>query len=78
MQLNLNNRIFQAALQKASRILGKPGRLALLLVTFGRKLNQTKFTKADSSDVKEKFFTLDMDYAKRKFDKSKLSLLKVA
>ena len=58
MQLNLNNRIFQAALQKASRILGKPGRLALLLVTFGRKLNQTKFTKADSSDVKEKFFTL--------------------
>lgn len=27
---------------------------------------------------KEKFFTLDMDYAKRKFDKSKLSLLKVA
>ncbi len=27
---------------------------------------------------KEKFFNLDMDYAKRKFDKSKLSLLKVA
>jgi ATP-dependent Clp protease ATP-binding subunit ClpX len=27
---------------------------------------------------KEKFFTLDLDYAKRKFDKSKLSLLKVA
>jgi len=27
---------------------------------------------------KEKFFTLDIDYAKRKFDKSKLSLLKVA
>lgn len=27
---------------------------------------------------KEKFFTLDMDYARRKFDKSKLSLLKVA
>jgi ATP-dependent Clp protease ATP-binding subunit ClpX len=27
---------------------------------------------------KEKFFTLDMEYAKRKFDKSKLSLLKVA
>jgi uncharacterized membrane protein YkvA (DUF1232 family) len=58
MQLNLNNRFFQAALQRASRILGKPGRLALLLVTFGRKLNQTKFTKADSFAVKEKFFTL--------------------
>ena len=58
MQLNLNNRFFQAALQKASRILGKPGRLALLLVTFGRKLNRTKFTKADSFAVKEKFFTL--------------------
>ena len=27
---------------------------------------------------KEKFFNLDMDYAKRKFEKSKLSLLKVA
>ena len=27
---------------------------------------------------KEKFFTLDMEYARRKFDKSKLSLLKVA
>lgn len=27
---------------------------------------------------KEKFFVLDMEYAKRKFDKSKLSLLKVA
>ena len=27
---------------------------------------------------KEKFFALDMEYAKRKFDKSKLSLLKVA
>lgn len=27
---------------------------------------------------KEKFFVLDMDYARRKFDKSKLSLLKVA
>jgi ATP-dependent Clp protease ATP-binding subunit ClpX len=27
---------------------------------------------------KEKFFNLDIDYAKRKFDKSKLSLLKVA
>ena len=58
MQLNLNNRFFQAALQRASRILGKPGRLALLLVTFGRKLNRTKFTKADSFAVKEKFFTL--------------------
>jgi ATP-dependent Clp protease ATP-binding subunit ClpX len=27
---------------------------------------------------KEKFFNLDMEYAKRKFEKSKLSLLKVA
>ena len=27
---------------------------------------------------KEKFFTLDLEYAQRKFDKSKLSLLKVA
>ena len=58
MQINLNNRFFQVALQKASRILGKPGRLFLLLVTFGRKLNQTDFTKSDTTIVKEKFFTL--------------------
>jgi uncharacterized membrane protein YkvA (DUF1232 family) len=58
MQINLNNQFFQVALQKASRILGKPGRLFLLLVTFGRKLNQTDFTKSDTTIVKEKFFTL--------------------
>ena len=58
MQINLDNQFFQAALQKASRILGKPGRLFLLLVTFGRKLNQTDFTKSDTTIVKEKFFTL--------------------
>ena len=49
MQINLNNQFFQAALQKASRILGKPGRLILLLVTLGRKLNQTDFTKRDTT-----------------------------
>jgi len=58
MQINLNNQFFQAALQKASRILGKPGRLLLLLVTMVRKLNHTDFTKGDSALVKEKFFTL--------------------
>jgi uncharacterized membrane protein YkvA (DUF1232 family) len=58
MQINLNNQFFQAALQKASRILGKPGRLILLLVTMGRKLNRTDFTKGDSALVKEKFFTM--------------------
>jgi uncharacterized membrane protein YkvA (DUF1232 family) len=59
MQLNtLNNRFFQAALEKASRILGKPGRLLLLLATLTRKLKQTNFTKADSALVKEQFFTL--------------------
>jgi uncharacterized membrane protein YkvA (DUF1232 family) len=59
MQLNaLNNRFFQAALEKASRILGKPGRLFLLLATLARKLRQTDFTKADGAHVKEHFFTL--------------------
>ncbi|WP_276366829.1 DUF1232 domain-containing protein [Chryseolinea sp. H1M3-3] len=59
MQANvLNNRFFEAALQKASRILGKPGRLILLLATLVRKLKQTDFTKADSALVKDKFFTL--------------------
>ncbi len=58
MQINLNNQFFQAALQKASRILGKPGRLILLLVTMVRKLNRTDFTKGNSALAKEKFFTL--------------------
>src|SRR5215213_9118167 len=38
-------------------------------------LNDAMFELPSS---KEKFFTLDMEYARRKFDKSKLSLLKVA
>lgn len=59
MQLNsLNNRFFQVALEKASRILGKPGRLILLLTTFARKLKQTDFTKENTAQVKEKFFIL--------------------
>lgn len=59
MQLNsLNNRFFQMALEKASRILGKPGRLILLLTTFARKLKQTDFTRENTTQVKEKFFIL--------------------
>ena len=59
MQLNaLNNRFFQAALEKASRILGKPGKIFLLLATLARKLKQTDFTKADGALIKENFFTL--------------------
>lgn len=58
MQINLDNQFFQAALQKASRILGKPGRLILLLVALVRKLNHTDFTKGDAAIVKEKFFTM--------------------
>ena len=59
MQINaLDNRFFQAAFQKASRILGKPGRIFMLLTTLGRKVAQTNFTKADGALVKEQFFTL--------------------
>jgi uncharacterized membrane protein YkvA (DUF1232 family) len=59
MQMNpLNNRFFQIALERASRILGKPGRIFLLLATLARKLKQTNFTKADGALVKEQFFTL--------------------
>jgi uncharacterized membrane protein YkvA (DUF1232 family) len=59
MQRNpLDNRFFQIALNRASRILGKPGRIILLLATFGRKLKQTNFTKEDTAIVKEKFFVL--------------------
>jgi uncharacterized membrane protein YkvA (DUF1232 family) len=58
MQINLNNRFFQAALQKASHILGKPGRLVLLLAALVRKLKQTDFNKGETAIVKEKFFTM--------------------
>jgi uncharacterized membrane protein YkvA (DUF1232 family) len=58
MQINLNNRFFQAALQKASHILGKPGRLILLLTALVRKLKQTDFNKGETAIVKEKFFTM--------------------
>ena len=54
----LNNRFFEVALQKASRILGKPGRLIMLLSTMGRKIQQSNFTKHDAMVAKEKFFTL--------------------
>jgi len=39
-------------------VLGKPGRLVLLLTTFARKLKQTDFSKENSVQVKDKFFTL--------------------
>ena len=58
MQINLNNRFFQAALQKASHILGKPGRLVLLLAALVRKLKQTDFNKGETAIVKERFFTM--------------------
>ena len=58
MQINLNNRFFQAALQKASHILGKPGRLVLLLAALVRKLKQTDFNKGETAIIKEKFFTM--------------------
>ena len=54
----LNNRFFEAALQKASRILGKPGRIILLLTTMGKKIHESNFTKHDAVVAKEKFFTL--------------------
>jgi uncharacterized membrane protein YkvA (DUF1232 family) len=54
----LNNRFFQAALSKASRVLGKPGRLFILLGALVRKLHQTNFVQGDSIHVKEKFFIL--------------------
>jgi uncharacterized membrane protein YkvA (DUF1232 family) len=54
----LNNRFFQAALQKASRVLGKPGRLFILLATLVRKLQQTNFAQGDSVQVKQKFYIL--------------------
>jgi uncharacterized membrane protein YkvA (DUF1232 family) len=56
--INLSNPIFQAAIDRAARVLGKPGRIVLLLAVLVRKLRQTNFTKQDSLVVKEKFFTL--------------------
>lgn len=54
----LQNRFFELALKKASGVLGKRGRLILLLANMTRKLSQVRWSEVNAASVKEKFFTL--------------------
>jgi uncharacterized membrane protein YkvA (DUF1232 family) len=52
------NVFFNIALSKASRLLGKKGRLLLLLTKLGQKLQHVKWKEIRKEDIKEKFFIL--------------------
>lgn len=54
----MKNRFFDLALEKASAILGKRGRLMLLLARMTHKLGQVKWKDVNASSVKDRFFTL--------------------
>lgn len=72
IKLTIENDVFDFMVEKAVEY--KLGARGLRSICEGI-LTDAMFELPSS---KEKFFNLDMDYAKRKFDKSKLSLLKVA
>ena len=52
------NIFFDLALRKASGILGKPGRVMVLLSKLSSKLRHVKWKELKSGDIKEKFFVL--------------------
>ena len=54
----MQNKFFQIALNKASKLLGKHSRLILLLTQLARKIRQVNWKTMDRSVVKEKFFIL--------------------
>lgn len=54
----MNNRFFDLALSKASTLLGKRGRIILLLAKMSLKLRQVQWKDVKAVNVKEKFFTL--------------------
>jgi len=72
IKLTIENDVFDFMVEKAVEY--KLGARGLRSICEGI-LTDAMFELPSS---KEKFFNLDMEYAKRKFDKSKLSLLKVA
>ncbi len=54
----MKNEFLQLALTRAAKMLGKPGRLFLLLGQLGNKLIRTDLKAFDGSAAKEKFLTL--------------------
>jgi uncharacterized membrane protein YkvA (DUF1232 family) len=52
------NVFFDLALNKASRLLGKPGRVLILISQLTQKLKNVSWKNVNTTDVKEKFFTL--------------------
>lgn len=52
------NVFFQIALQKASGILGKKGKLVMLVSRLAMKLRDVKWKDIQAADVKDKFYTL--------------------
>jgi uncharacterized membrane protein YkvA (DUF1232 family) len=52
------NIFFDMALRKASGVLGKPGRVMMLLSKLSSKLRHIKWKEVQSRDIKEKFFVL--------------------
>lgn len=72
IKLTIENEVFDFMVEKAVEY--KLGARGLRSICEGI-LTDAMFELPSS---KEKFFTLDLEYAKRKFDKSKLSMLKVA
>jgi ATP-dependent Clp protease ATP-binding subunit ClpX len=72
IQLNIDNEVLDFMVEKAVEY--KLGARGLRSICEGI-LTDAMF---ELPSTKETHFVLDIDYAKRKFDKSKLSLLKVA
>ena len=52
------NIFFDMALNKASRLLGKPGRAIALIAQLTQKMQHVNLSGVKSADVKSKFFTL--------------------
>jgi len=54
----MKNRFFNIAMEQASRLGGKPGRILMLMAKLGTKLTRVDWTTLRAQMVKEKFFTL--------------------
>jgi uncharacterized membrane protein YkvA (DUF1232 family) len=54
----MKNKFFDIAVDQASRLAGKKGRILLLLSRLGTKMSKTNWTPVQKQMVKEKFFVL--------------------
>ncbi len=52
------NKFFNAALRRATSIVGKPSRLLAILPKLAMKLKEANWTSVNASSAKEKFFVL--------------------